>query len=68
MRHKVTINVADRSGNRQQVLESRKITLPMRLLRLIFGDFTQVLVLTPSSTVEGIEIRELKGGTAHEAL
>ena len=46
MKHKVTINVADRAGNKQTVLQSGTISLPKRLLTFLFGEFTDVLVLT----------------------
>ena len=47
IKHRVRINVADRNGNQQNVLESRKLRVPQRILRLLFGDFCEVLVLTP---------------------
>lgn len=51
LRHRVQINIADRSGQKKQVLGSKKVRLPQRLLNLIFGDFCEVLVLTPSTSV-----------------
>ena len=62
MKHKVTINVADRAGNKQMVLQSGTISLPKRLLTFLFGEFTDVLVLTPAASVEGIEITEVESG------
>ena len=62
MKHKVTINVADRAGNKQTVLQSGTISLPKRLLTFLFGEFTDVLVLTPAASVEGIEITEVESG------
>ena len=62
MKHKVTINVADRAGNKQTVLQSGTISLPKRLLTFLFGEFTDVLVLTPALCVEGIEITEVESG------
>lgn len=59
MKHKVTINVADRTGNKQSVLQSGTISLPKRLLAFLFGDFTDVLVLMPAASVEGVEIQEV---------
>lgn len=61
LKHKVRINIADRSGNKQEVLESGRISLPRKLLTRIFGDFCEILVLTPGETVEGIEIKETRG-------
>ena len=59
-RHIVRINIASRRGDKQRVLTSARISLPRRLLRFLFGDFCQVLVLTPGETVEGIEINETR--------
>ena len=61
MRHKVRINIADPSGCKREVLESNSVILPQRLLKLLFGDFCEVLVLTPGETVQGIEIKEVRG-------
>lgn len=61
LKHKVQINIADRAGRKTTVLKSTHISLPKRLLTYILGDFCEVLVLTPGATVEGIEIKELRG-------
>lgn len=57
-KHTVKINVANRSGEKKTALTSTRLAIPQRLLRFLFGDFCQVLVLTPGETVEGIEINE----------
>ena len=59
-KHTVKINIADRRGDQRRVLTSTRVSLPRRLLRFLFGDFCQVLVLTPGETVEGIEIDEAR--------
>ena len=59
LRHRVQINIADRSGQKKQVLGSKKVCLPQRLLNLIF---CEVLVLTPGTSVRNIEIHEMRGG------
>ena len=59
LQHRVQINIADRSGQKKQVLGSKKVRLPQRLLNLIFGDFCEVLVLTPGTSVRNIEIHQL---------
>lgn len=64
MKHKVCISVADRSGNKMELLKGRRIMLPKRLLKLVFGDFCEVFVLTPGQTVSSVEIKELRGGGA----
>ncbi len=61
LKHKVKINVADRNGNKQRVLQSEHLSIPKRLLTFLFGEFCEVLVLMPGETVEGIEIKEMRG-------
>ena len=59
-KHTVRINIANRRGEKHNVLTSTRVSIPRRLLRFLFGDFCQVLVLTPGETVEGIEINETR--------
>lgn len=60
-KHKIRIKIADRIGGTKDVLESTRISLPKKLLTLLFGDFCEVLVLTPGETVQGVEIQEVRG-------
>ena len=60
MRHQIRINVANRSGETRQVVQGRTLRLPRRLMRFLFGDFCEVLVLTPGRTVCGVEIHEVR--------
>lgn len=66
LKHSVQISVANRSGQIQQVLKSRRIRLPKRLLKLLIGNFCEVLVLTPGQSVQSVEIHEARGGKADE--
>lgn len=59
LRHTVKVNVAGRKGNKQEVLKSTSIRLPKRLLKLLFGDFEEMLVIVPGKSVEGIVIQEI---------
>lgn len=61
MIHKVQINVAEANGKNQKVLGSRFKRIPNRLLRLLFGDYSQVLILKPGKTIQAIEIKEIEG-------
>lgn len=61
LKHKVKINVADRDGHKQRVLQSEHLSIPKRLLTFLFGEFCEVLVLMPGENVEGIEIKEMRG-------
>jgi len=62
MRHKVQINVADYHGNKQAVVSGTTVKIPQRILKMLFGELTEVMVITPGRTVEGIEIKEVGGG------
>ncbi len=62
LRHKVQINIANRKGEKEKVVSGMTLRLPQRLLKMLFGDFTEVLVITPGRTVEGIEIKEIGNG------
>lgn len=61
LKHKVRINIADKSGKKQEVLQSEHRSNPKRLLTFLFGEFCEILVLTPGETVQGIEIKEMRG-------
>lgn len=59
LNHKVRINVAQRNGQNDEILESSVRHIPRRLLALLFGENVSVLVLTPGKSVSSVEIREL---------
>lgn len=61
VKHKVRINIADRNGHKQEVLKTEHRSIPKRLLTFLFGEFCEVLVLKPGETVQGIEIKEMRG-------
>ncbi|MCH3955508.1 MAG: hypothetical protein LKE44_09990 [Eubacterium sp.] len=66
LKHKVQINVADCSGRKERVVTSTSMLLPKRLMKMLFGEFSEVLVLTPGKSVAGIEIRQIgNGGAGH---
>ena len=52
IKHKIVINVSDPNGRKANVLRGADVKLPARLLRFLFGDFTQVYLLSPGQTVE----------------
>ena len=62
LKHKIVINVSDPKGKKTTVLRGADMAMPGRLLRFLFGDFTEVLVITPGKTVDGIEVKEMKDG------
>ena len=61
LKHKVRINIADKSGKKQEVLQSGHRSIPKRLFTFLFGGFCEILVLTPGKSVQGIEIKEMRG-------
>lgn len=62
MKHRVKINVTDEHGNKRQVLKSGIRTLPKKLLTWLLGEDMDILVLTPSKSVQSVEIHEVKEG------
>lgn len=67
LKHKIVINVSDPMGRRSTVLRGADMKLPARIVRFLFGEFTQVYLLKPGQTVESVDVREIKeGGTHHE--
>lgn len=66
LKHTVTLQMVDRSGKHATVLRGANMTLPTRLLRWLFGDFTQIYLLAPGQSVESVDIREIEeGGVVH---
>lgn len=61
MKHKIKIAVSN-GVRKTPVLSGGSIKLPKRLLRWLFGDFCEILVLTPGNTVQGVEIQEITEG------
>ena len=61
LRHRITINVTDPQGKTGTVLKGADVRLPARLIRFLFGDFTQVYLLKPGQTVESVDVKEVKG-------
>lgn len=62
LKHKVVINVADSQGRKANVLKGAEAKLPSRLLKFLFGEFTQVYLLSPGQTVESVNIKEIREG------
>lgn len=61
MKHALQISVAT-TNEKHPVLSGRIRRLPKRLLTVIFGEFSEVLVLTPGKTVQSVEIHEASDG------
>ena len=59
MKHEVNVVLAE--GNRKPLLVSRRMSIRDFLLKKLFGDARQILVLKPGENVETIKIIEVKG-------
>lgn len=62
IKHKIVINVSDPKGKTANVLKGANVKLPTRLIKFLFGDFTQVYLLAPGQTVESVDIHEVEKG------
>lgn len=67
LRHRIRINVTDSSGRRTRVLSGGVRHLPMKLLTALFGENTEVLILSPGQSVQSVEIHEMKGGETNDS-
>ena len=67
IQHTVRIHVAQPDGN-LPVIKSGSKHIPRRLIRFLFGDCAEVLVLKPGETVKTVEIKEVKGEAKHETV
>lgn len=61
LKYRIRINVTDEKS-RIKVLEGADRRLPARLLRLLFGEFSTVYLLSPGQSVESVEVHEVKEG------
>lgn len=64
LNHRVSVSVTQSNGVQTEVLKAREKTVRKRLLRFLLGDEMNVLVISPSRTVNSIEITELQKGGA----
>lgn len=68
IKHKITINVSDTKGKSKTILKGANMKLPARIVRLLFGEYQRVYLLSPGQTVESVDIKEIsrKGDDADE--
>ena len=57
IKHKIVINVSDPQGKTANVPKGANVKLPTRLIKFLFGDFTQVYLLAPGQTVESVDMK-----------
>ena len=59
MKHKVKVNLITKENRKKQLYEERTISLPRRIVRLLFGEATQILIMQPGQSVKTVEFFEL---------
>lgn len=59
MKHRIVINVTNQDGEDVTVLKGADISLPQRLLKFLFGEFTQVYLLAPGQSVQSVDVKEV---------
>ena len=65
MRHKVNIKVAKNEMESEMVLSSKSKRISSRIARFLFGDYSEVLILSPGKTVKAVEIHEINEEVNH---
>ena len=60
MKHKVKISVAKNELESEMVLSSKTKRITSRIAKFLFGDYSEVLVLSPGKTVKAVEIHEIE--------
>ncbi len=67
MKHTLKISVS-RHPVCGGVVACRSLTIREKFLRLLFGDKTKLAVIVPGDTVSELDIREIQGDAANEAV
>lgn len=62
MKHKVKIDIVTNENKRQQLYADRTLSLPKRIVSLLFGEATQILIMQPGQSVKTVEFFELPDG------
>lgn len=60
LKHKIVINVSDTNGKKATVLKGAVMKLPSRIVKFLFGGYTQVYLLAPGQTVDSVDVKEMK--------
>lgn len=62
MKHKVVINVSSENKQKAPVLKAALLTLPRRIVQFLFGEYTQIYLISPGKTIESVYIKEVQKG------
>ena len=60
MKHNVRIKVAKNELESEMVLSSKTKRITSRIVKFLFGDYSEVLVFSPGKTVKAVEIHEIE--------
>ena len=58
MTHRLQVNMTRDTGQPARVLRSHRRKIPNRLMKLLFGGMSDVLVLVPGDSVSAVVIHE----------
>lgn len=58
LKHRISINVCEADGGKNNVIKGGEVKLREKLLRWLFGEKKKVLVIAPGDSVFNVEIRE----------
>ena len=59
MKHSVKVLIETKNG-REELLKSRHLKIRERIMKFLFGDFCEVIVLNPSKQINRIQVEEAK--------
>ena len=62
MKHKVIFNVTNDKDDKTKVLRGAQMWLPRRLIKWLFGEYTQVYLLDTGKIVESVDVKEIMKG------
>lgn len=59
MKHSVKVLVETKNG-REELLKSKHLKIRERIMKFLFGDFCEVIVLNPSKKIDRVQVEEVK--------
>ena len=62
MKHQVVINVVNNDGEKFPVVKGAIRNLPTKIVKWLFGEYTQVYLLKPGETVGSVDVVEIMEG------
>lgn len=59
MKHSVKVLVETKNG-REELLKSKHLKIREKIMKFLFGDFCEVIVLNPSKKIDRVQVEEVK--------